>query len=49
MPLRHIMSIHSQAAGSDVQGMVSRIDGAIAFGNRLSDAGALVGMPAVTR
>ncbi len=40
MPLRHIMSIHAQTAGTDIQGMVSRIDAAIAFGNKLSEVGA---------
>jgi hypothetical protein len=40
MPLRHIMSIHSQEVGSDVQGMASRIDAAIAFGGKLADVGA---------
>jgi len=40
MPLRHIMSIHSQAVGSDIQGMVTRIDAAIDFGKKLSDVGA---------
>ncbi|MGA0600349.1 class I SAM-dependent methyltransferase [Caulobacter sp. KR2-114] len=40
MPLRHIMSLHSEAMGSDAQGMASRIDGAIAFGNKLSDVNA---------
>ena len=40
MPLRHIMSIHSQEVGSDVQGMVSRIDAAIAFGGKLAEVNA---------
>ena len=40
MPLRHIMSIHSREAGSDVQGMASRIDAAIGFGNKLAEVGA---------
>ena len=40
MPLRHIMSIHSEAAGTDIQGMNSRIDGAIAFGKKLEEVGA---------
>ncbi|HLK25842.1 MAG TPA: class I SAM-dependent methyltransferase [Caulobacteraceae bacterium] len=40
MPLRHLMSIHMEAAGTHAQGMVSRIDGAIAFGNALHDSGA---------
>ncbi len=40
MPLRHIMSIHAQTVGSDIQGMVTRIDGAIAFGSKLAEVGA---------
>jgi len=39
MPLRHIMSIHSQEAGSTMQGMLGRIDAALAFGAKLSDVG----------
>ncbi|HTX51384.1 MAG TPA: class I SAM-dependent methyltransferase, partial [Caulobacteraceae bacterium] len=40
MPLRHILSIHSEAAGSDIQGMVTRIDAALAFGQKLADVNA---------
>jgi hypothetical protein len=40
MPLRHIMQIHAQSMGSAAQGMVSRIDGAIAFGNQLAEVNA---------
>ncbi len=40
MPLRHIMSVHTQSMGSDAQGMVSRIDGAITFTNQLAAANA---------
>ena len=40
MPLRHILSIHSEAAGSDIQGMVTRIDAALAFGQQLADVNA---------
>lgn len=40
MPLRHIMSTHSQAVGSDAQGMVGRIDSAIAFGQKLAEVNA---------
>jgi SAM-dependent methyltransferase len=36
MPLRHLMSTHMEAAGTHAQGMVSRIDAAIAFGNTLA-------------
>lgn len=37
MPLRHILSLHAEAAGSDAQGVVGRIDGAIAFGAKLAE------------
>jgi hypothetical protein len=40
MPLRHMMSIHMEAAGTAAQGLVSRIDGSIAFGKSLIDVGA---------
>lgn len=40
MPLRHIMSIHARSVGSDAQGMVSRINDAIAFGNKLAEVNA---------
>ncbi len=40
MPLRHMMSIHMDAAGTHAQGMVSRIEAAIGFGNTLADVGA---------
>src|SRR5579864_9202772 len=40
MPLRHLMSTHMEAAGTHAQGMVSRIDAAIAFGNTLAESGA---------
>ncbi|MFI5268997.1 MAG: class I SAM-dependent methyltransferase, partial [Chloroflexota bacterium] len=40
MPLRHLMSIHMEAAGTHAQGMVSRIDAAIGFGNTLADTSA---------
>ena len=40
MPLRHIMSIHAKSAGTTMQGMVSRIDEAIGFGNKLAEVNA---------
>jgi len=40
MPLRHIMSTHAQSMGSDAQGMVNRIDSAIAFGQKLAEVNA---------
>ncbi|MFI4975332.1 MAG: class I SAM-dependent methyltransferase [Caulobacterales bacterium] len=40
MPLRHLLTLHAEAAGSDVQGIVSRIDAAIEFGRKIADAGA---------
>lgn len=40
MPLRHIMSLHAETAGSDAQGVVSRIDASITFGKQLAEAGA---------
>jgi SAM-dependent methyltransferase len=40
MPLRHMLTLHAETAGSDVQGVLGRIDAAIAFGSKLSTAGA---------
>jgi hypothetical protein len=37
MPLRHLMSLHSEAAGTEVQGMVGRIEGSIGFANKLAE------------
>jgi hypothetical protein len=37
MPLRHLMSLHSETAGTDVQGMVGRIEGSITFTNKLAE------------
>ncbi|MDB5441290.1 MAG: hypothetical protein JWM33_3717 [Caulobacteraceae bacterium] len=39
MPLRHLLSMHVQAAGQQGD-MVSRIDGAMAFATQLADSGA---------
>jgi len=40
MPLRHMLTLHADTAGSDAQGVVGRIDGAIAFAGRLAEVGA---------
>jgi SAM-dependent methyltransferase len=40
MPLRHMMTLHAEAAGSDLQGVVGRIEGSIAFGAKLAEVGA---------
>jgi SAM-dependent methyltransferase len=40
MPLRHNMSLHAETAGSDVQGVVGRIDASIGFGSKLAEVGA---------
>ena len=40
MPLRHMMSLHAELAGSDAQGVVGRIDASIDFGRKLADVGA---------
>jgi hypothetical protein len=38
MPLRRLMATHMEAAGNLAQGLISRIDAAIAFANELADA-----------
>jgi len=40
MPLRHMMSLHAEIAGSDAQGVVGRIDASIDFGRKLADVSA---------
>ena len=40
MPLRQLMTLHAGSAGSDVQGVVARIDASIGFVGKLADAGA---------
>ena len=40
MPLRHMMTLHAETVGSDAQGVVGRIDGSIAFGQKLAEVGA---------
>ena len=41
MPLRHLMTLHAELAGSDAQGITAKIDGALAFTQRVVDSGAL--------
>ncbi len=40
MPLRHMLALHSEMAGSDTQGYANRIEAAITFGKQLAEAGA---------
>lgn len=40
MPLRHMLTLHAETAGSYAQGVVSRIESSINFGVRLHDVGA---------
>jgi hypothetical protein len=40
MPLRQLMTLHAGSAGSDMQGLVGRIDASIAFGTKLAEVGA---------
>jgi Predicted methyltransferase regulatory domain len=51
MPLRHLMTLQAELAGSDAQGMASKIDAALAFTQKIVDSGALYfrANPAVTR
>ena len=37
MPLRHMMTLHAETVGSEVQGVVGRIDASIAFGGKLAE------------
>ncbi len=39
MPLRHLMTIQSEMAGSDEKGIVGRIEGALAFVQKVADSG----------
>ena len=41
MPLRHLMTLQAELAGSDAQGMTGKIDAALAFTQRVVDSGAL--------
>jgi SAM-dependent methyltransferase len=49
-PLRHLMSLHSELAGSEVTGTIGKVDGALAFARSIADSGALYfkSNPAVT-
>src|SRR5262249_55636138 len=40
-PLRHLMSLHSELAGSEGTGTLGKIDGALAFGRKIADSCAL--------
>lgn len=40
MPLRHLMTLHAETAGSEAQGVFARINASIAFGESLAEAGA---------
>jgi hypothetical protein len=40
LPLRHLLTLHADAAGSDAQGLAGRIDAALAFAQRVVDSGA---------
>jgi hypothetical protein len=40
MPLRHLMTLQAELAGSDAQGMSGRIDAALAFTQKVVDSGA---------
>jgi hypothetical protein len=41
VPLRHLMKLHGQLAGADATGIVARLDGALAFVQKVIDSGAL--------
>jgi hypothetical protein len=41
MPLRHLMTLQAELAGSDAQGMTGKIDAALAFTQKVVDSGAL--------
>ena len=41
MPLRHLMTLHAELAGSEDKGIVSRIDGALTFAQQVVDSGAI--------
>jgi hypothetical protein len=40
MPLRHLMTLHAETVGSEAQGMIGRINGAIDFAKRVVDSNA---------
>lgn len=41
MPLRHLMTMHAELAGSDAAGILNKIDGAVNFAQHVVDSGAL--------
>jgi SAM-dependent methyltransferase len=41
MPLRHLMMLHAELAGSETAGIIGNIDGALAFAQQVADAGAI--------
>ena len=41
MPLRHLMTLHANLAGSDATGMIGKIEGAVSFAKQVVDSGAL--------
>ncbi len=41
MPLRHLMTLHADLAGSDASGMLGKIEGAVNFAKQVVDSGAL--------
>ncbi|MFO1081066.1 MAG: class I SAM-dependent methyltransferase [Reyranellaceae bacterium] len=40
-PLRHLMNLHAELAGSDVTGTAGKVDGALAFAQQVAGSGAL--------
>jgi hypothetical protein len=40
-PLRHLMTLHSDLAGSEAAGTVGKVDGSLKFAKSIADAGAL--------
>lgn len=40
-PLRHLMTLHSDLAGSEAAGTVGKVDGALKFAKSIADSGAL--------
>ena len=41
MPLRHLITLHAELAGSEATGIVGKIDGALKFAQQVVDSGAL--------
>jgi SAM-dependent methyltransferase len=40
MPLRHLMTLHAELAGSEASGIVGKVDGALKFAQQVVDSGA---------